>query len=241
MSAQKYLSYTYLIGWSSLDLWYYGARTANVCKPEDDLWIHYFSSSKYVKETRLQENEPDIIQVRRTFSTIKEAFTFESKVLMMLDAKNSAKWLNRNNGSLDRTACSHETREKLSKARKGKPLSTTHRANIGNALRGNRSDENNPFYGHKHSSENIQKYRNDKLGAKNPNFIGNFITPWGSFQSSGLAQENCNFTITAASIRDWCIHRNLDVVSSRSKLAKHLGKNVIGKTHNEIGFDFIPK
>ena len=84
MSAQKYLSYTYLIGWSKQNLWYYGARWHDKLKyhrPEDDLWVHYFTSSEYVKETREKHGEPDVIQIRRKFLSKKEAPIWESKVL----------------------------------------------------------------------------------------------------------------------------------------------------------------
>ena len=43
------IPYTYIIGWSSLNKWYYGVRYAKNCKPED-LWKTYFTSSKHVKE-----------------------------------------------------------------------------------------------------------------------------------------------------------------------------------------------
>ena len=36
--------YTYLIGWSKLDKWYYGCRYGINCHP-DDFWKTYFTSS----------------------------------------------------------------------------------------------------------------------------------------------------------------------------------------------------
>jgi hypothetical protein len=39
------ISYTYLIGWSKLDKWYYGVRYASNCNP-DELWVKYKTSSK---------------------------------------------------------------------------------------------------------------------------------------------------------------------------------------------------
>lgn len=47
----SHVPYTYLIGWSKLNKWYYGSRTAKNCHPSE-LWIKYFTSSKFVKEFR---------------------------------------------------------------------------------------------------------------------------------------------------------------------------------------------
>lgn len=46
--------YTYLIGWSEYDIWYYGVRYAKGCNPAD-LWVKYFTSSKFVREFREQQ------------------------------------------------------------------------------------------------------------------------------------------------------------------------------------------
>ena len=65
------IPYTYLIGWSKLNKYYYGVRYAKNCHPSD-LWTKYFTSSKYVKQFREENGEPDIIEIRKTFSNIKE-------------------------------------------------------------------------------------------------------------------------------------------------------------------------
>ena len=59
-----YQPYTYMIGWSRLDQWYYGARYAQNCHPSD-LWTTYFTSSKTVASFRELYGEPDIIRVDR--------------------------------------------------------------------------------------------------------------------------------------------------------------------------------
>ena len=69
-----YIPYTYLIGWSKLNTWYYGSRFAlksnclyeTGCHP-DDLFVTYFTSSKYVKNFIKLNGNPDIIQIRKTF------------------------------------------------------------------------------------------------------------------------------------------------------------------------------
>ena len=90
-----YPSYTYLIGWSNHNLWYYGVRTGNRTRPEKDLWTRYFTSSKSVKKYRKILGEPDVVQVRRTFSNTNTAIKWELKVLQRLKVLKKEKWLNR--------------------------------------------------------------------------------------------------------------------------------------------------
>lgn len=101
-----YTPYTYLIGWSKLNVWYYGVRTAKTykclyvsgCHP-DDLWNVYFTSSPSVEQFREQYGEPDIIQIRKTFSDKKKAQNWESSVLQRIGAKYSDKWLNKHDSN----------------------------------------------------------------------------------------------------------------------------------------------
>lgn len=60
--------YTYLIGWSNLNKYYYGVRYKKDCEP-NDLWVLYFTSSQEVQEYRAIYGDPDVIQVRKTFKT----------------------------------------------------------------------------------------------------------------------------------------------------------------------------
>jgi hypothetical protein len=91
-----YTPYTYLIGWSHLDLWYYGSRYASDCHP-DDLWKTYFTSSKNVKEIRKKYGEPDIIEIRKTFSTSEQARLWEIAVIRRLKIVKDKRWLNKRN------------------------------------------------------------------------------------------------------------------------------------------------
>lgn len=88
------MSYTYLIGWSKLDKWYYGVRYAKNCSPSD-LWVTYFTSSKYVKEFREENGEPDIIQVRQIFKDDKLAIRCEDKVIRTLKLYSNERFLNK--------------------------------------------------------------------------------------------------------------------------------------------------
>lgn len=91
-------AFTYLIGWTKLDLWYYGVRWKKGCHP-NDLWTKYFTSSKYVKRVRKVHGEPDVIQIRKTFSSTRKARLWEHNVLVRLDVSNSSKWLNVHSGT----------------------------------------------------------------------------------------------------------------------------------------------
>jgi len=86
--------YTYLIGWTKTNKWYYGVRYAKNCDPSD-LWKTYFTSSKFVKKQRDLYGDPDIISIRKTFgdNSIK-AKLWEERVLENLDVIKNEKWLN---------------------------------------------------------------------------------------------------------------------------------------------------
>jgi hypothetical protein len=89
--------YTYVVGWTKLNKFYYGVRFAKNCHP-DDLWKKYFTSSKLVKYYRGTCGEPDILQIRKTFDSVENAILWEQKVLRRLKVLQSDKWLNQNIG-----------------------------------------------------------------------------------------------------------------------------------------------
>lgn len=88
-----YTPYCYLIGWTSLNKWYYGVRFAKNCHPSD-FWVSYFTSSKHVKQLRAEHGEPDIIEIRKTFKEKSNALIWEHKVLRRLQANKDTKFLN---------------------------------------------------------------------------------------------------------------------------------------------------
>lgn len=91
--------YTYLIGWSHLNMYYYGRRTAVGCRPSD-LWTSYFTSSQYVKRMRQLHGEPDIITVRKIFSNAHDCAVWENTVLRRLGAARATNFINRTNGDI---------------------------------------------------------------------------------------------------------------------------------------------
>lgn len=91
------IPYTYLIGWSQYSKYYYGVRYAKGCSPED-LWVTYFTSSKLVSDYRARFGDPDIIQVRKIFTSRESAIQWEYKVLSRLNVLTEDKWLNQSVG-----------------------------------------------------------------------------------------------------------------------------------------------
>lgn len=92
-----YIPFTYIIGWTKHKKFYYGAKYSQGCQPSD-LWQSYFTSSKYVKEFREQNGEPDIIKIHRTFSNKDSCVEFENQYLTTIDAKNNPLFINEHNG-----------------------------------------------------------------------------------------------------------------------------------------------
>jgi hypothetical protein len=70
-----------------------GRKVAN----PQNLWNIYFTSSKYVDEFRKVYGEPDVIEIRKTFSSAKNAIDHERKVLKRLNVIHKDKWLNKTN------------------------------------------------------------------------------------------------------------------------------------------------
>lgn len=130
---QKHIPYCYYIGWSTEGKYYYGVKYGQDANP-DTLWKDYFTSSTYVKEMREKFGEPDIIQIRKTFNSPKEAIVWECKVLNRLDAIHKPQWLNKHNGK----ALYHdaEVRAKQSKAVKGRVRTKEHSEAISKATTG---------------------------------------------------------------------------------------------------------
>lgn len=181
--------YTYLIGWTDLDVWYYGARWAKGCHP-GDLWVKYFSSSNNVKNFRTIHGEPDVIEVTDTFNTIEQAKEWESIVIKLFQIVESKHWLNlcspdkqfqcvggwklsreqrerksiRFSGTgnpMYGKSISEETRRKLSEVRKGKRRVFSEQAiqNIRDGVKTRRV---------RHFSNEERMLRSEKMKSNNP-------------------------------------------------------------------------
>jgi hypothetical protein len=140
-----YQPYTYLIGWSAIDRWYYGVRYAKNCHPED-FWKVYFTSSSYVAQMRELLGDPDIIQIRKTFTTADAACLWEHNVLTRMNVIESKRWLNQIVGFGSRAVMSESHRRKISIALTGKKLSPEHRIKCGDARRGKHHTQEHKAY-----------------------------------------------------------------------------------------------
>lgn len=154
-----YKPYTYLIGWSKHNKWYYGVRFARDCHP-DDLWNKYFTSSRKVKSLRKEIGEPDIIQVRKTFDNSKKARLWESKVIRRINATYDNRWLNQTDHTDKfyyegpRGSFTEEHRRKLSEAKKGRKISVEHARKL---HEGRRKSKNSPEHIEAIRKHNINK------------------------------------------------------------------------------------
>lgn len=91
------IPYTYLIGWSQHNKWYYGCRYAKKCRPSD-LWYTYFTSSREIEQIREIYGEPDVKEVRRCFygeNAVDRCRRWEHKVLKRLNVTKNDKWINK--------------------------------------------------------------------------------------------------------------------------------------------------
>jgi hypothetical protein len=253
----EHLPYTYLIGWSKQNLWYYGVRYACNCYP-GDLWVTYFTSSKYVTECRSKYGEPDVIQIRKTFNNQQAAVLWETKTLRRLNVLKSDKWINRNiagkmtgnSGDLNGMFGKKHSLESIEKMKQNKK-STVGRNNsmfgkkhnpetldkIGSAAKGKRHGAYNGMFGKTHTDEVKASLSISNKGRNNNQFEGYFITPWGKFESAVDAAINYQFDITAWTINRWCKKDNLTIIRKTSR-PKLIQINNIGKTYNDIGFGF---
>lgn len=94
-------AYTYLLKHIPTNQFYYGVRWGNKVPPEQDLWIHYFSSSERVKNL-INEYGIDSFEyeIRKKFKCEKAAIEWETKVLLKMKVlENTQIWLNRNAGN----------------------------------------------------------------------------------------------------------------------------------------------
>lgn len=163
-----HIPYTYLIGWSNYNKYYYGVRFAKNCNP-NDLWKTYFTSSDKVKKSRLEFGEPDIIEVRKTFIDTKSARLWESKVLRKMNAVSDQRWLNQTDitdkfyHEGPRGKFSETHLKNMSIARKGRKISAEHAAALHAGRRDSKnSSEHNAILsanrkGHVKSAETLQK------------------------------------------------------------------------------------
>lgn len=174
-----YIPYTYFIGWTKYNKFYYGRRTAKNCNPIE-FWNKYFTSSDRVKEFRKKHGDPDIIQIRKTFPNNSTAcILWEHKVLRRINAKHNTSFLNQTNGDCkwDTTGISRKLSEKEKSlisqrmlgntCATGKPKSDEHKQKISESQKG---ISRYWLIGNKRSKETRDKQSNSLKG-KNKGYV----------------------------------------------------------------------
>lgn len=131
----KTIPYTYLIGWTDLKVFYYGVQFGKYRNP-DNLWKTYFTSSKHVKNFRKIHGEPNLIQIRRIFSSSEKAREWETKVIRKMNMVKSSEWLNKtdNTGKFytegKQPPRSKELIERIAAKHRGKKLTEAHKETL---------------------------------------------------------------------------------------------------------------
>lgn len=110
--------YTYLIGWTDYNKWYYGVRYGIHCNPSD-LWKSYFTSSNKVKQFITTHGEPDIVTVRKIFDDPKKAKLWEDRVLMHIPKDKRDCWLNARFGSFPGVVITDDIRKNMARKKIG--------------------------------------------------------------------------------------------------------------------------
>lgn len=162
--------YTYLIGWKKQNKFYYGVRFAKNCHP-DDLWTTYFTSSKVVQSFRKEYGEPDIIEIRKTFSCSSKARKWEEKVLKKLKIFETNKWLNKTtNISIHPDHCAKAMKDKKGAMHPayGRKNTFLSEYNVKNNVNRNKkfSGSLHPFYGKKgvmHPAYGFSKITDERI------------------------------------------------------------------------------
>lgn len=110
--------FTYLLGWSQLNKFYYGVRYKEGVQ-ESSVGTTYFSSSKYVHKFIEQYGNPDVIQIRKRFQSKVKAKSWEEKVIRRMKCILSDMWLNRgNNNSFKEIVMTEDIAKKISEVKR---------------------------------------------------------------------------------------------------------------------------
>lgn len=162
MTNTTYMPYFYIIRHRKSGKFYAGSRFVNsrcVANPDEFMTENgYNTSSKEVKH--LIESEGlesfDVLRIK-TFTDGESAYNYESRFLNKVNAKDNPNFINRtnNNGKFNTFGMkmSSDTKDKISKANKGKRPSDETREKI----RESTSGDKNGMYGKKHSEETRKK------------------------------------------------------------------------------------
>jgi hypothetical protein len=194
---KNYTPYTYLIGWSKLDKWYYGSRYATKtkclyesgCHP-DDFWVTYHTSSNIVTAFREEHGEPDVIEIRKTFSAADDAKAWEHRILQRMNVVKNDKWLN-DNDKLGPPILIGEKNPMYGKTGEESPnYGTKHTEEWKKKQSERMTGEKNPMYGKTTSEETLKKI-SEKMKGK---FVGNCNPNYGKMGGKSVTAKKIKIT-----------------------------------------------
>jgi hypothetical protein len=114
--------FTYLIGWTKFNKYYYGVRYKDGITTES-LGTTYFTSSNYVKKFIEENGIPDIMVIRKTFICKLKARKWEDKVIRRMKMIYSDKWLNKSNpNSFRDVVMDEDIKRRISEVKKGRKV-----------------------------------------------------------------------------------------------------------------------
>ena len=148
--------YTYLIKHIPTGLVYYGLRTANKVSPQEDLWIHYFTSSPKVHKL-IEETGKDsfLTEIRQVFDSTEKAVNWEPRVLRRCKVLHDPKWINQNIAGY--IVPTEESNKKISDFHKDKPKTDEHKRNLSLSQKG--KPKKSTVYQSKEYRENMSKIK----------------------------------------------------------------------------------
>lgn len=112
--------FTYLLGWTIFNKFYYGVRYKDGVTP-DSLGTTYFSSSRYVKKFIDENGLPDIMQVRKMFTCKVKARKWEDVVIRRMGIVYDERWLNKSNpNSFRGVIMDDDIKKRISEVNKGR-------------------------------------------------------------------------------------------------------------------------
>lgn len=227
-----YIPYTYLIGWSKHNLWYYGCEFGNKSKTAnpDNLWRVYFTSSKEVKKILELYGDPDVIQIRRKFLTKIEALNWEHKVLKRMKVIKKENWLNKTDNKA--IYIDEQTQklisQKISRALKGKKKSEEHISKL--VISRTLNDQNDPSRKERRKNARIGKKQPKATKDKRNNKLKELIWITNGIENKRI---NKNETIPNNWIQGRTNERTEKQMSTIRELGRIQGKKNKGKLIND--------
>lgn len=135
MQTNQTQPFTYIVGWTTHNIYYVGVRYAKGCSPED-LGTTYFTSSKVIKPLWAKE-EPDFKCIY-PFETREEALAFEETLQREFNVLKSKQFANKAiRGKYFRSYGSHteQTKKKIGDANRGKERTAEQKLNMSQYIR----------------------------------------------------------------------------------------------------------